>query len=39
MTTVDFTSSPDMPITSAFLSNATSRMVAIGCLIPMLTTS
>lgn len=39
ITTVDFTSRPDMPTTSALLSSATSRMVAIGCLMPMLTTS
>ena len=34
MTTVDFASSPDIPMTSAFLSRAASKMVLIGCLIP-----
>ena len=39
MTTVDFTSSPDMPIASTLFSSAASRMALIGCLMPMLTTS
>jgi hypothetical protein len=39
MTTVDLTSSPDMPIASALDSSAASRIAEIGCLMPMLTTS
>ena len=39
MITVDFTSSPDIPIASAPCSSAASRMVVIGCLMPRLTTS
>ncbi|CPU60609.1 PPE family protein [Mycobacteroides abscessus] len=38
ITTVDFTSSPDMPMTSASCSSAASIIAEIGCLIPMLTT-
>ncbi len=38
MTTVDLTSRPDMPITSALLSWAARRISLIGCLMPMLTT-
>lgn len=38
MTTVDFTSSPDMPMTSAPCSSAAAMMSAIGCLMPRLTT-
>src|SRR6266508_3358761 len=39
MITVDLTSSPDMPITSAWWLSAASRIAVIGCLIPRLTTS
>ena len=39
MITVDLTSSPDMPMTSARCSLAASRIEDIGCLMPRLTTS
>jgi hypothetical protein len=39
MITVDFTSSPDIPITSARSVSAACRIVDIGCLMPRLTTS
>ena len=39
ITTVDFTSRPDMPITSALCSRAAEMISEIGCLMPMLTTS
>ena len=38
ITTVDFTSSPDMPIASARCSRAAAMMLATGCLMPRLTT-
>ena len=38
MITVDFTSSPDMPIASARCSSAADRIVEIGCLMPRFTT-
>jgi hypothetical protein len=38
MITVDFTSSPDIPITSARCSRAASRIADTGCLIPRFTT-
>ncbi len=38
MTTVDFTSSPDIPMTSASASSAARRISEIGCLMPMFTT-
>jgi len=39
ITTVDLTSSPDMPMTSASCSAAASMIAEIGCLMPILTTS
>ena len=39
MITVDFTSRPDIPMTSAPLSSAAAMIEEIGCLMPMLTTS
>ena len=39
MMTVDFTSSPLMPIASASCSSAARMISEIGCLMPMLTTS
>jgi hypothetical protein len=39
ITTVDLTSSPDMPIASARCSSAASRIAVMGCLMPRLTTS
>ena len=38
MTTVVFTSRPDMPMASARCSSAASRIALIGCLMPRLTT-
>ena len=38
MTTVDFTRSPDIPMTSASFSSAARRISLIGFLMPMLTT-
>ena len=38
MITVDFTSSPDIPMASAPASCAAVRIVEIGCLIPRFTT-
>ncbi len=38
MITVDFTRSPDIPMTSTSCSSAASRIAVTGCLIPMLTT-
>src|SRR5664279_4269504 len=38
ITTVDFTSNPDIPIASALASSAADRIVEIGCLMPRFTT-
>ena len=39
ITTVDLTSSPDIPMTSASFSSAAVTIAEMGCLIPMFTTS
>ena len=39
ITTVDLTSRPDIPMTSAPFSSAAATMAEMGCLIPMFTTS
>ena len=39
ITTVDLTSSPDIPMTSARCSSAAAMIAEIGCLMPMFTTS